>query len=289
MERRSPCYEGLHHGAGGDGTEAAILAFEPCNENDAITEVVFAVVGLQGFTPDDRNSVKTAHSKWQALLPSLQEEGVLNIAVAAPDATLPPPPIAPLAFARFRANGEMEWRLLLTQDALVVNCCSYTSWKEVWTIVRDIFANVAGTLRSREQKIRSVSLEYADLFRSVDNDHYDARDLLQESDSVPSGILTHGPVWHLHQGWFEEAQSPVSGHILRRMHISSTVENNRPQVRFDTNHRFDMRDAPDLQSMFVEPDTLVDSLFDHLHRFSKALLADFLTAEMAQRINLHAD
>ena len=268
--------------------ETATLAFEPCNENHAITEVVFAVVGLQGFTPDDRSSIKAAHSKWQGLLPSLQEGGVLNIAVAPPDAALPPPPIAPLEFARFRPDGEVEWRLLLAQDALVVNCCSYTSWKEVWIIVRDLFAEVVGTMHSREQKIRSVALEYVDLFRSAD-DRYDARDLLQENDSVPSSIFARGPTWHLHQGWLEDAQRPVSGHILRRMHISSTVEDDRPQVRFDTSHRFDMRDAPDLQSMFAEPDTLVDGLFDCLHRFSKELLADFLTAGMAQRIDLHVD
>ena len=264
------------------------MAFEPCNENHAITEAVFAVVGLQGFTPDDRDSAKAAHSKWQGLLPSLQEEGVLNIAVAAPGAALPPPPIAPLAFARFRADGEVEWRLLLTTDALVVNCLSYTRWSDVWTVARGLFADVAGALSSREQKIRSVALEYVDLFRSAD-DHYDARDLLQESDSVPSGIFARGPTWHLHQGWFEDAQEPVSGHILRRMHISSTVVDDRPQVRFDTSHRFDMRDAPDLQSMFAEPDTLVDGLFGCLHQSSKELLANFLTAEMAQRINLHVD
>ena len=265
------------------------MAFEPCNENHAITEVVFGVVGLQGFTSDDRSSVKAAHSKWRGLLPSLQEEGVLNIAVATPDAALPPPPIAPLAFARFRADGEIEWRLLLTPDALVVNCRSYTRWKEVWTTVRDLFAEVAGTMQSREQKIRSVVLEYVDMFRSDDDDRYDVRDLLRESDSVPPGVFAHGPIWHLHQGWFVDAQGPVPGRTLRRMHINSKVVDDRPQVQFHTSHQFEMRDAPDMQSMFVEPDTLVDGLFDYLHGRSKALLADFLTIKMAQRINLHAD
>ena len=273
----------------GCGPEATTLAFEPCNENHAIVEAVFAVVGLQGFTPDDRSSVKAAHSKWQGLLPSLQEEGVLNIAVAAPDAALPPPPIAPLAFARFRADGEVEWRLLLTPDALVVNCRSYTRWKEVWTVVRDLFAEIAGAIQSREQKIRSVALEYVDLFRSVDGDHYDARHLLRESNSVPPGVFGRGPSWHLHQGWFVDTQAPVPGRTLQRMHIDSTVVDDRPQVRFHTSQRFEMRDAPDLQSMFAEPDTLVDGLFDFLHGSSKALLANFLTAEMAQRIKLHAD
>lgn len=265
------------------------MAFEPCNENHAITEAVFAVVGLQGFTPDDRDSIKAAHAKWQGLLPSLQEEGMLNIAVAAPGAALPPPPIAPLAFARFRADGEVEWRLLLTPDALVVNCRSYTRWKDVWTVIRDLFADVASTMHSREQKIKSVVLEYVDLFHSVGDDGYDARDLLQESDSVPPGIFVRGPIWHLHQGWFVDTQNPVSGRILRRMHIDSTVEDGRPQARFDTSHRFDMQDAPDLKSMFAEPNTLVDGLFSCLHKSSKALLADFLTAEMAERIDLHAD
>ena len=265
------------------------VAFEPCNENHAITEVVFAVVGLQGFTPDDRSSVKAAHSKWQGLLPSLGEGGVLNISVGAPDAALPPPPIADLAFARFRADGELEWRLLLTHEALVANCRSYTRWKDVWTVVRNLFAGVAGALHSREQKVKSFVLEYVDVFRLVGDDRYDARNLLQESDSVPPGIFSRGPNWHLHQGWFVDAQGPVPGHTLRRMHIESTVEDGCPQVHFHTSHTFDVQDTPDLRSMFAEPHTLVDDLFSYLHQSSKALLADFLTVEMAKRISLHAD
>lgn len=43
------------------------MASLPCNEDHAITEAVFAVVGLGQFTPDDRSSVKAAHPKWEAL------------------------------------------------------------------------------------------------------------------------------------------------------------------------------------------------------------------------------
>ena len=74
------------------GLRDRTLAFEPCNESHAITETVFAVVGLDQFTADDRNSVRAAHSKWEALLPRLQEEGVVNIAFAGPGADMPPPP-----------------------------------------------------------------------------------------------------------------------------------------------------------------------------------------------------
>ena len=265
------------------------MAFEPCNENNAITEVVFAVVGLQDFTPDDRSSVKAAYSKWKPLLPSLQEGRVLNIAVASPDVALPPPPIADLTFARFQADGELEWRLLLTQDALVINCLSYTRWNDVWAVARGLFADVAGAMHSQKHKIKSINLEYVDIFRLVDDDSYDARNLMQQSDSVPRSVFVRGPIWHLYQGWFEDAQKPVSGRILRRMHIDSKVVDGRPQVQFDTSHRFELRDAPDLRSMFAEPDTLIDVLFDHLHGSCKALLANFLTAEMAQRIKLDAD
>ena len=262
------------------------VAFEPCNENHAITEVVFAVVGLQGFTPDDRSNVKAAHSKWKPLLPSLQEEAF--IAVAAPDVALPQPPFAQLGFARFQPDGEVEWQLRLTQNALVVNCRSYTRWNDVWAVVRDLFANVASVMSSREQKISSVTLEYVDVFRSVGDGSCDAKDLLQENDAVPPSIFARGPVWHLHQGWFVDTQEPVSGRILQRMHIDTMIEGGVPKARFHTSHRFDMRDAPDLQSVFAKKDTLVDDLFGCLHQSSKALLADFLTVEMAKRINLHA-
>lgn len=124
------------------------VAFEPCNENHAITEVVFAVVGLQGFTPDDRSSVKAAHSKWQ---------------------------------------------------------------------------------------------------------------------------------------------EPVSGRTLRRMHINSTVDDDCPQVRFDTSHTFDGQDTPDLRSMFVEPDTLVDDFIQLSATIQQGATREPPAVEMAKRINLHAD
>ena len=265
------------------------MAFEPFNESHAITEAVFAVVGLRQFTSDDRSSVKAAHSKWEALLPRLQEEGVLNIAFAAPGADMLTPPIAPLAFARFRADGEAEWRMQLNADAIVVNCGAYTRWSDVWPVVRDLLASVTTVLPSREQKVRAVVLEYSDVFRWVGDDPYDARSLLREGDSVPPGIFQRREIWHLDQGWFVDAEEPVPGHVLQRMFITSKVEDERPLVRFHTQLRFDLRDTPDVRGAFEEPKALADSLFISTHRSSKSLLAGFLTTEMAQRINLNAD
>ena len=264
------------------------MAFEPCNEDHAITEAVFAVVSSGQFTSDDRSSVKAAHPKWDALLPRLQEGGVLNIAVAAPDADMPPPPIPPLSFARFRADGEVEWQLTLNADALVVNCGAYTRWQDVWTISRDLFADVTEVLRSRQQ-IRAVVLQYVDAFRWIGDAPYDARNLLRAGDAVPQGIFQRGSIWHLDQGWFVDAEQPVTGRILQRMHISSTAEEGQHQVRFATHLRFDLRDTPDLQGAFAEPKPSIDNLFGCIHTSSKALLAEFLTPEMKQRINLHAD
>lgn len=265
------------------------MAFEPSNEHHAITEAVFAVVGLDPFTADDRSSVKAAHSRWDVLLPRLQEEGVVNIAFSGPEADMPPPPIPPLSFVRFRADGEMEWRLLLHAQALVVNCGAYTRWKEVWTIVRDLFRTVTEVLPPREQKIRSVVLQYTDVFRWVGDGPYDARELLQKGDSVPCDIFHRGKVWHVEQGWFVDRKEPVPGHILQHTHIASTVEDDQPQVRFNTHLRFDLRDTPDVRAAFGEPKPLADSLFSSLHSSSKDLLAGFLTPDATERINLNAD
>ena len=205
-------------------------------------------------------------------------------------ADLPPPPMQPLAFTRFKADGGVEWRLLLNPDALVVNCGSYTRWEEVWTIARGLFADVAGVLHSQNQQIKSGVLGYWDVFRWTGDDHYDARGLLKESGSVPPRIFERGPIWHLHQGWFVDAPDPISGRILQRMHIDSAKEEDgQYQVRFNTHHRFDLQDTPNLKGTFAEPDSLVDDLFNRLHNASKTLLAEFLTAEIAQRINLNAD
>lgn len=266
------------------------MAFEPCNDNHAITEVVFAVVGLVQFTSDDRSSVRGAHSRWEALLPRLQEQGVFNIAFAGPGgADMPPPPIAPLSFARFRADGEMEWHLLLDAQTLVVSCRAYTRWNEVWAVAHDVFASVTEVLASRDQKIQAVGLQYTDVFRWAGDDAYDVRGLLQEGELVPSGIFRRREIWHLDQGWFVDTEEPVPGNVLQRMFIGSTVEDDQPQVRFNTHLRFDLRDTPDIRAAFTEPKPLADGLFGSLHCSAKALLAGFLTEEMAQRIDLHAD
>lgn len=265
------------------------MPFEPCNENHSITEVVFAVVGVDQFTADDRSRVKAARSKWEGLLPRLQEEGVVNIAFAGPGAELPPPPTPRLSFARFQADGELEWRLLLDGQALVVNCCAYTRWDDVWAVARDLFANVTEVLASREQKIRAVGLQYSDVFRWLDDRPYDARQLLQEGDLVPPGTFQRGADWHLDQGWFIDTNDPVPGQILQRMHIASTVEEGPPEVRFNTHLRFDLRDTPDIRAAFGEPNPSADSLFSTLHSSGKNLLAGFLTPDVARRIKLNAD
>ena len=269
------------------------MAFAPIGERHAIAEIVFDVHVDPAINPEGRRKLKDAHDDWRVLLPKLAELPDSVPSVSAPPTPLAVPAITPLKFLRFKADGSVDWRLLIRDGNIVVNCLSYTRWAHIWRQARSLFSSVSQVLPDPTH-IKSISLQYINLFHwDGVNEEYDVRSLISdESPYIPDCVVDLGPIWHVHQGWYIPTTNTTEKSILEHMNIdASRDDNGRYFVKFESLHQVEFNGdvgLPQLKQSFSEQPTEMDRSFDRLHDLAKESLGNYLTSGIQQGIDLHA-
>ena len=272
------------------------MAFSPHGDHHAVVEADLVVEISPPITHPVRAELKKNHGKWRAFLPAVVEPPTVDFHVSqrgsrAPRSVPPPPP---LEFVRYKSDGRLDWRLILHGAHITINCLAYTRWRHVWKQARGLFA-LGSEVLPEPTVITAVALQYVNVFSwGGPTEDYDARQLLDESSSsVPASVLDRGPLWHLHQGWFESHLDPPEGRVLRRMHIDAIADEvDEYRVKFENLQRLVLAgDGAErkAKAAFSATGTLIDDSFAGLHDLAKRSLRNYLTEDVQRTINLHAD
>ena len=268
------------------------MSFEPINENHSILEVTLAVQVMPEFTAEEIQVIESAHDQWKDHLPEVSNWQIFSVQISSDETSRNEPPL-PVSFIRNSSDGYLEWELSIQFDMIVIRCLSYTRWNEIWGKTRKLFGKVCDSLNGKPHNINSISLQYTDLFTwTGSNDEYKISDVLDKNSvNIPSGIFNHGPRWHLHQGWITEQETPISGEILRRMHISGFQKNAKCLVKFESLEKFMIAnsDSLNIKHAFSENSNEVDQIFEELHELNKSSLRDYLHSELQHKIKLNMD
>lgn len=260
------------------------MVFNPASGNHAIAEVVFGLSFSRPFAPPEIERVAKSHSRWKDELPRLNRMGGMPFMLSEPTWPQNLQLGGGISFERIKPDGSLDWRLLVDQNNIFVNCLSYTRWVEVWPRAKKYIEEVIEVASAGDALIVSATLQYIDMFIwSASPEEYDARLLMREGDYVPPAVFSRGHLWHLYQGWFEPAQT---GRILERVHIDAVEQDGvLPVVKFDIYMQ-------DQLGTFYTPSEAInggwlEATFDGMHQKNKRLLESFITPEMATRIDLN--
>ena len=188
-------------------------------------------------------------------------------------------------FDRFKADGSLEWRLRVGGNNIFVNCLAYESWTKVWEKARNFIERVAGYLGD-ETAVAGMLLQYIDVFTwKAKNGKYDLSELFdKESALIPANLWAHGELWHLHQGWYKDADLATAKRMLERIHVDGLQEeNNPPMVKMDSWHSVEFKEPQPLKDSLKKG---MDETFKYLHETNLGLMKSMLTKEMTKRIGL---
>ena len=204
------------------------MSFNPINEWHAIAEVIFILQVEPKFAHEEISTIKKAHDNWKAMLPSVEKYHLFGLGFD--DNELDPPlPPPPASFTRYKSDGSIELRLHIDGDHIIVACGLYSRWNLVWKNTRKLFEAVVNSITNTRRKIISAGLQFTDEFTWSGKGQFDARQILNENSKfVPSSVLDYvdyGHGWYLHQGWFDNCESPVPGRMLKQMNISTHNRN----------------------------------------------------------------
>jgi len=269
------------------------VPFRALNERHAIHEVVFVVTFQKAFESGQVGAVMAAHEGWRELLPNMNPLMLQALAIG-PKANpvLRDQGIRGVSFERLKQDGSLQWRLLLQENFTAVNCLSYTRWVDIWPEARRLLDATATLLVKAQQPVVGVALQYIDDFIwDGPQEEYSIDQLIrQNSTYVPNSVRGKGPLWHLHQGWFDEAKFPHDGRLLERTHVDSTRQDKTGtiQTRIDMTLRLDFREPiQSRDALFGGERPKVEEIFSRLHTLNKDTLRAYITDEMAEKIELN--
>lgn len=290
------------------------MPFRPLNDSHALQEVAFALILGRSLDRAEIEAVTSAHNRWQKELPKIapifeQQVTFAGLETQSALANLPGLPIPPglqlpsmagsvalkgVVFDAIKRDGSLDWRLRADGEMLGVNCLSYTRWHDVWANARNLLSQACSIVMKPNLPVAGAALQCIDVFLwEGDSAEYRADQLFRmDADYFPRSIRDHGPLWHMHQGWFRHEGLPFAGRRLEKIHIDA-VEGTFGgakgySVKIDITLRYDLETPLNSYAALFEGErAFIDIVFNDMHEQNKRFVSEILTEDVQRRIGLH--
>jgi len=261
--------------------------FSPVNSqnNNAIDVTSFVVAFEQPFTPDEVNKFVGLEQSLKKEFPSFNIMSNVSFTfkqnlngqpvVENPSSGIP----NGVLFQKFRGDGKVEWSLQVIGNQIIVNCCNYTRWDEVWEKAKKNIIRIISILENKSNKVAFICLQVMDKFIHNDIESYSYEDIFDEdSHFLNNHIKECDYFWHIHQGWFENKEKSQ----LNIINITTGAENGNVITLLDNNQRIIFENG-----MYVEAfKEKIDEVFPVLHENNKKLLKNLLSNVALERVGL---
>lgn len=266
------------------------MAFVAASDGHAISEVVFGLTLNRTFTPAEIGQLIANHDSFKKLLPGVSRPPAFEFSFGgAPSQQIS----TGVIFDRYAASGKLEQRLRVDNNQMVINLLQYEGWPNVWPSVRQLLINTFG-LMGLQCNIVSVLLQYQNIFTwNADHSEYALSELFAfDNKFVPASLINVGPLWHLHQGWFNPSELPFATRALERLTIDGLLnESHQPFVRVDFLQNLELKaeilESGQLIAQTQEAVSALNSAFENLHERNKSIVSKVLTEDVCVRIGIN--
>lgn len=190
-------------------------------------------------------------------------------------------------FQRVLPSGQMAEEMVVERGAVTYRTRNYKRWVDVERVVNAILCPVVSILASEEiSAISVIELRCIDKFICNQSERPVLSELIRsDTKLVPEGILRSSEMLHCHVGWFDSVTD--KGRFLTNINID--VADNETGDRVASILQVISHQASGLGAIFHDAPSLSECLvaeFNDLHRRDKSLLAELITPDLQQQINL---
>lgn len=266
----------------------------PTEQDHSLDEVVFALQFAQELSEDQLQTLLAGgveglpHKETRKSYAFEMRDEEIQTSKAVPEVT-------EVRLSHQLDDGAADWRLRVTRSFASLSCFCYTRWSAVWPRAREILQSVAEILVTPETPLQVVGLQYVDQFiREMGAEDYRSADLFQEnSPFLSQQVIQAGPLWHLHQGWFQDPsvsspREPANhSRILHRLNINaSQLESyHHTSISHQMASEFEAG-VPTTNALFEGNPALLDRVADELRAENTAVLERLLNVSIQAQIAL---
>lgn len=255
----------------------------PINRNNAIESSCFALVFQRPFNKHELQSLTRLEKELQGELPCYQPINSIRVQMLGDGKTEQTLEVSGALLQRFQPNGKPSWEIKVEHNTIEVSCFSYDEWSNVWQKVKMYLLETIKGVENDNNKVILCVLKIINKF-SEDLSSYDVKNVF----SITTPYLTKNvfdktncKLWHVFQGWFEEANENRA--YLTNLNLITSEENGVIVTTIDHMIQRQFSKNPQVTS---DLRGMLDEIFSDLHDKNKILLQSLLSDPCIQKIGL---
>lgn len=257
---------------------------QPVSTDHAVQSVHFVIEWSGALSNDSVLALGKLQTKFRNLgyghmLP--QHAVQINLDKGAP--TLPSHGLAGYVF-RQRPHSEPGRQVSVSAENCTIMFPDYTRWDSVFSSMKDILKIVLEEVGS-QRPLRSIGLQYVDIFLWNDDPaDLDLREVFKADFVIPPHVFSQTGLWHLHHGYFENFQTPLSHAVLQNINVDMLDTVGGRALQILGSHKANLAEL--LWQPHMKNQMQFFAMISHLHELNKKMLRSLLTEKVRQRIKL---
>jgi uncharacterized protein (TIGR04255 family) len=184
---------------------------------------------------------------------------------------------------KFRDDGRLAWALKVEGNAIVVSCMDYTRWDEVSSKALGHIKTALSLVKSETNAVVTVIHQIIDRFVTENKGNYQVEQVFNtKSRYLTQQALESGMLWHIYQGWFDDAPE-FGGKLLNVLNLSTADNPNGLMTTIDHAAHFQFQPAMATDAL---DDLFMRKAFDTLHKRNKDTIKNLLNVKQQKAIKL---
>jgi uncharacterized protein (TIGR04255 family) len=183
-----------------------------------------------------------------------------------------------------RAQTEISRQVSVTAESCAIMFPDYTRWDSVFSDVQELLKIVLEDV-GPQRPVRTIGLQYHDAFTwSDDPEELDLREIFNNDFMIPPSIFHQNGLWHLHHGYFESFDRPVSHTVLNNVNVEMVESGSGRRLQVLGSHKATLNEV--LWQPHKKNQDTFQSMLNHLHALNKQMLRSLFSEKVRQRIKL---
>lgn len=256
----------------------------PISGKHAIEVVAFVVTFEKPFSKPSIEALLPLKELFKERYPIFSETTAVNMQIGPEGKSQTTSARNGVALHKTGSDGKPEWALQANGNAIVVLCYLYDRWDvEAPAAIEDL-ATVMTIIADDTNPVQHLSLQTVDRFVGTPMESYMIN---QVFDSRSKYLTKHiannsGPLWHLHQGWFEPIENDIKQLNVLNLSTNETPLGITTTIDHISRHIFKhSRSTTELYSKQI-----LKEIFDTLHVKNKEIVKSLLNKKQCRAIKL---
>lgn len=256
----------------------------PISGKHAIEVAVFAVTFEKNFTKPSVDALLTLKELLKDRYPIFSETTAVNVQLGPGGMSEQTSSRSGVSLQKAGSDGKPEWALRADGNAIVVLRFNYDRWGVEAPAALTDMATVIRIVADDTNPVQHLSLQVVDRFVGIPMDSYKINQVFDpKSKYLTKHIVNNsGPLWHLHQGWFESIEGKTKQLNVLNLSTNDTPSGITTTIDHLSRHIFNNPRS----TTEVSDEKILQEIFDILHLKNKEIVIDLINTTQCKAIKL---